>query len=216
MGSAAGAQRLTRRVAADAEDLSGGADATCAREHGRIVQASTLEDLAMPPRRRLLAALSTLPTLGVLASLAGCATLGADPPKVHLAGLESLPGEGLELRFMARLRVQNPRDEELVYDGISLDLDLRGQPFASGVGPVAGRVPRFGETVINLPVTVSGFAIARQLWGLVQEGEQRGRIATVPYTLRGRLGGPLGGVRFVAEGEVDLRPGSPGTPPARR
>jgi hypothetical protein len=159
----------------------------------------------MPARRRLLQTLALLPAATLMAPLAGCASLGlADPPKVQLVGLDGLPGEGLELRFMAKLRVQNPRDEELVYDGIALDLDLRGQTFASGVGPVAGRIARFGEGVISLPVTVSGFAVARQLWGLVQEGDQRGRIEKVPYALRGRLGGTMGGTRFVSEGVIDL------------
>lgn len=157
-------------------------------------------------RRQLLQRWPCLALCGVSGfGLAGCATLGSDPPKVQLVGLDSLPGEGLELRFMAKLRVQNPRNEDLVYGGIALDLDLRGQRFGSGVGPVAGRVPRFGEGVISVPVTVSGLAIARQIWGLVKEGEQRGGIQKVAYALRGRLGGSLGGTRFVSEGEIDLQ-----------
>jgi hypothetical protein len=146
-----------------------------------------------------LAALSTLPLLG-----AGCALSPlAEPPRVQLAGIDGLPGEGMELRFVVRLRVQNPNHFALDHDGVSLELDLRGQSFASGVAPLKGSVPRFGEGVLAVPVTVSGLAMARQLIDLVRQGSS-GTSGKVPYVLRGRLGGVLGGARFSARGEVDL------------
>ena len=138
--------------------------------------------------------------------LAGCAGLpGSDPPRVDLAGLDSLQGEGLELRFMLRLRVLNPNDTELAYDGIAVDLDLRGMRFASGVAPLKGTVPRFGEAVLNVPVTVSGLAIARQMFDLLRQGQNGARPGKVSYALRGKLSGTgLGSVRFDTSGEVDL------------
>jgi LEA14-like dessication related protein len=150
-------------------------------------------------RRHWLLALAVLP-------LAGCAVSPfADPLRVQLAGLDSLPGEGLELRFLVRLRVQNPNGSDLAYDGVALDLDLRGQSFASGAAPVQGTVPRFGEAVVAVPVTVSGFAVARQALSLVREGGQPGGISKVAYRLSGKLGGvgPFG-ARFESEGVVDL------------
>lgn len=154
------------------------------------------------PNRRTwlsLAAWSPLPLLGAACALSPL----AEAPRVQLAGLDSLPGEGMELRFVARLRVQNPNDFALDYDGVSLELDLRGQDFASGVAPLKGSVPRFGEAVLAVPVTVSGFAMARQLIDLLRQGSGKssGKVA---YALRGRLGGVLGGARFAAQGEVDL------------
>lgn len=163
--------------------------------------------LALPrsqSRRRWLslAALSPLVALPLLG--AGCALSPlAEPPRVQLAGLDGLPGEGMELRFVVRLRVQNPNDFALDYDGVSLELDLRGQSFASGVAPLKGSVPRFGEVVLAVPVTVSGFAMARQLVDLLRQGSG-GPPGKVSYALRGRLGGVLGGARFAARGEVDL------------
>lgn len=155
-----------------------------------------------PPSRRTwlsLAALSTLPLFGT-----GCALSPlAEPPRVQLAGIDGLPGEGMELRFVVRLRVQNPNDFALDYDGVSLDLDLRGQSFASGVAPLKGSVPRFGEGVLAVPVTVSGLAMARQLIDLVRQGSS-GTSGKVAYVLKGRLGGVLGGARFSTRGEVDL------------
>lgn len=157
----------------------------------------------MPTRRALLA--QAAPIL-LLPALTACANLPfAEPPRVDLVGLAPLPGEGMELRFALRLRVQNPGDQAIAYDGISLELDLRGAPFARGVAAVSGSVPRFGEALITVPVTVSGFTLARQILGLVREGERRGRLGRVGYALRGRLGGSVfGGQRFESSGEIDL------------
>lgn len=152
-------------------------------------------------RRRMFLSLLGLPLV-----VSGCALSPfADPLRVELVGLQALPGEGLELRFLARLRVQNPNDADLAYDGIALDLDLRGARFASGVAPMQGRLPRFGEVVLAVPVTVSGLAMARQLLSLVREGEQQGRIGRVDYRVSGKLGGigPMG-ARFLSEGSIDL------------
>src|SRR4029450_3954606 len=45
------------------------------------------------------------------AALTGCAGIGLrEPLRVSLAGLEPLSGEGLEARFVAKIRVQNPND----------------------------------------------------------------------------------------------------------
>ena len=47
----------------------------------------------------------------VVLDLNGCAGLpGREPVQVTVADIESLPGEGLEVRMMVKLRVQNPND----------------------------------------------------------------------------------------------------------
>ena len=150
----------------------------------------------MPMMRRYL-------LLGLLSvMLAGCASLGLrEPIRVTVAGLESLPGQGLEARFAVTLRVQNPDDTQLDFDGISLDLELAGKDFGSGVSNQSGSVPRFGETLITVPVTVSAFAMVRQLMALTEtRGEPK-----IQYRLRGRLGSiGLGSARFSSEGELTL------------
>ena len=87
--------------------------------------------------------------------LAGCAGLaGVDPLRVTLAGIEPLPGQGMEMRMAVKLRVQNSNDAAVDFDGAALTLEVRGMDFASGVSDQRGSVPRFGETVITVPVTV--------------------------------------------------------------
>jgi len=144
--------------------------------------------------------------LASMGLLSGCATLsGLSAPRVNLAGIESLPGEGLELRFMLKLRVQNPGDADLSYDGVWAEVELRGQPLASGGAPVKGVVPRFGETVLMVPVTASGLSIARQVISLIRSSSESKGVGVVSYALRGRLGGTgLGGGRFESSGEIDL------------
>lgn len=156
---------------------------------------------------RLLALCAALlTTLAVLSACAGVGGYGERAPRVHLAGIDSLPGEGLEMRFMLKLRVQNPADADLHYDGIWAEVELRGQPLASGGAPVQGVVPRFGETVVMVPVTASGLNIARQVIGLLNGSRESERLGPVSYALRGRLGGiGFGGARFESKGELDLR-----------
>jgi hypothetical protein len=149
--------------------------------------------------------LRRLGQLGLLLALTGCAALtGAEPPRVSLVGVEPLQGEGMELRFAVKLRVQNRGPDPLRYDGVSLDLDLGGRGFGSGVAPLAGSVPGWGETLLVVPVSVSALAVARQILGLAR-GDPRHRRERISYALSGRLGGgPFGGARFSRSGEIDL------------
>ena len=135
--------------------------------------------------------------------LAACASLGRnDPLQVMVAGIEPLPGEGLELRMLVRLRVQNPNDAPLAYDGVYLKLDVLDKTFASGVSDEAGSVPRFGEAVIGVPVTISMLRMVRHALGMLD-----GRpVEKVTYALTGKLNGPVFSVaRFSSQGELDLR-----------
>ena len=143
--------------------------------------------------------------------LAGCATWpGTDPLQVSLAGVESLPGEGMEVRMAVKLRIQNPNDAPVNYDGVALTLELRGLDFASGVSDVQGSVPRFGEAVLVVPVTVSAFAMAKQVYTFAM-----GDRSKVTYVARGKLAGSgFGGVRFESKGEFDLPAGPAATPAA--
>jgi LEA14-like dessication related protein len=144
-------------------------------------------------------------------ALGGCALLQpTDPLQVTVAGIEPLPGEGLELRMLVRLRVQNPNDTPIEYSGVYVNLDVQDQTFATGVSQESGTVAAFGESVISVPVTVSMLRMARQFMGMLD-----GKPAdTIRYELSGKLGGSsLNSLRFESQGEFTL-PGAP--PPASR
>ena len=138
----------------------------------------------------------------VCVALNGCAGLfGSDPLRVNVAGIEPIDNQGLEMRFNIKLRVQNPNDSTVNFNGISIDLDLNGKPFASGVSDQSGTVPRFGETVISVPLSVPAFTVVRQalaLPGAMESGQ-------IPYTLRGKLANGLTGTtRFIDQGTLKL------------
>jgi hypothetical protein len=140
--------------------------------------------------------------LCIVMSFGGCAGFtGQEPLRVNVAGVGPLESEGLEMRLNVKLRVQNPNDSPVEYDGMSLQLELNGEPFASGVSDQRGVVPRFGETLIEVPVTVPAFAVVRQAFAF-GNSEHAGRV---PYKLYGRLGGSMiGGTRFVRQGTLSL------------
>lgn len=152
--------------------------------------------------RASLDALSILIAALLALALGGCATLpGRDPIRMNVVGLEPIPGQGMEMRFNLKLRVQNPNDSAIEFDGVALELDLNERNFATGVSDQRGTVPRFGETVISVPVSVSAFAAIRQAFGFMDERSAK----DVPYALRAKLGGPLfSGVRFRESGTLDL------------
>ncbi|MDL2337933.1 MAG: LEA type 2 family protein [Pseudomonadota bacterium] len=142
--------------------------------------------------------------------LASCAQLPMnDPVKVSLVGIEPLPGQGLELRMAVKLRVQNPNETAVDYNGVALDVELRGLSFASGVSDEQGTVPRYGETVLTVPVSVSAVSVLRQALSFAN-----GDRSNVGYAISGKIGGSLlGGARFKSTGQIDLPTsllGSPG------
>lgn len=136
--------------------------------------------------------------------LSACAALQrTDPLQVTVAGIEPLQGQGMELRMLVKLRVQNPNDAPIQYDGVALKLDVQGNTFATGVSDERGTVPRFGESVISVPVTTSAMRMVRQALGMMN-GDGKG-IGKVSYALSGKLNGPtLGSVRFESKGDLEL------------
>ncbi|GIZ11093.1 LEA type 2 family protein [Pseudomonas sp. NCCP-436] len=137
----------------------------------------------------------------LFASLCACTSLtGRDPLRVDLVGLEPLPGQGLEARFAVKLRVQNPNDSAARFTGVALNLEVNGQPLASGVSDQGGSVPRFGETVLSVPLSISAFSVLRQAWGAA--GYRPGQ--PLPYALHGKLAGGLFSThRFSSSGTLD-------------
>ena len=146
--------------------------------------------------------------LAALVAVASCAGIpNRDPLIVTVAAIEPVPGEGMELNLAVRLRVQNPNNVPVSYSGAALWLDLNGRRLASGVTDSVGTVPRYGEVVMTMPVTISAFDMARQVFAFVNDENPN----EVRYRVRGKLeGGLFGTRRFRDEGlfELDRSAGS--------
>jgi LEA14-like dessication related protein len=153
-------------------------------------------------RRALLVALAAL-------ALGACASLPKkDPLQVTVAGVEALPGEGMEVRLLVKLRVQNPNHAPIEYRGAYLQFEVLGRTFATGVSSEPGTVPGFGEAVVAVPVTVSVLRMVRQVMGIL-DGQPVDRIR---YELSGKLdGGVFGTERFESRGEFELPTSQPTT-----
>ena len=147
------------------------------------------------------------------AFLGACATLGTpdrDPLQVTVAGIEPLQGEEFELRLMVKLRMLNPNDVAIDFDGAYVKLEVQGKTFATGASDATGSVPRFGETIVSVPVTVSVLRMARQVMGMA-DGKP---VDQIRYSMTGKLNrATTGSVRFEAQGEFSLKPASPAEGP---
>jgi LEA14-like dessication related protein len=140
--------------------------------------------------------------------LGGCATLSHhDPLQVTVAGIQPLQGEGFELRLLTKLRVQNPNETPINYNGVYVKIEVQGKTFATGVTDASGTVPAFGESVIEVPVTASAMRMAHQVFGVMHGG---GPPEKITYSMTGKLnGGTFGTQRFEASGEFSLQPETP-------
>lgn len=151
-------------------------------------------------RRTLMIALAAL-------LLNACASLpNQDPLQVTVAGIESIPGEGMELRMLVKLRVQNPNQAPIEFSGVYVELDVQGKTFATGVSSEAGTLPGFGEVVVAVPVTVSVLRMARQVMGVL-DGQP---VDKIRYEMSGKLSsGLFSAHRFGASGEFELPRSAP-------
>jgi LEA14-like dessication related protein len=134
-------------------------------------------------------------------ALSACANMpNRDPVEVYVVGIEPMQGQGLELRMLVKLRVQNPNDTPIEYNGVAVAMEVDGRTFASGVSDAAGTVPRFGERVISVPVSISALRALRSAAAIAGTNAER-----ISYRLKGKLAGPVfNSVRFTSTGEVSL------------
>ncbi len=149
-----------------------------------------------------LSAFRLLLSLLTLLILVACASVPKyDPPRIGVAGIAPLDGQGGELRFTVKLRIQNPNRVEINYKGMVVDLYVEGKRVATGLSDLPGKVPAYGELVYDLPVTVSTFTALEQAFALMQKPPQKG----IAYEVRGRLdSGLFGTVRFSDNGRLTL------------
>ena len=146
--------------------------------------------------------------------LEGCAGLQRrEPVEVTVVGIEPLQGAGLELRMLLQLRVQNPNDSALDYNGVSLTMDVQGKRFATGVSDATGTVPRFGEAIVSVPVSISVLRIARHAVGAMNSEFPE----KLTYEMKGKLAASaFNSAHFKASGELTMPSEVKGSPPPPR
>ena len=120
--------------------------------------------------------------LACLCFLGGCAHFAREPLSVTIAEFNPVEIGVLEQRYDIKVRLLNPNDTEIAFDGVAFDLEINGQPFAKGVSDQKGVVPRFGEAVIAMKV-VSGLGSFLRQIGELQKQDRVG----LSYRIKGRL-----------------------------
>ena len=129
-----------------------------------------------------------LPTLFLLAALvlvlSGCATLSPDydEPTVELVSFKALPASVFEQNFEIGLKLTNPNDFELPFNGISCALSVAGETLARGVTADIPTAGAYGESRFVVPVSTSllgGFKVIRALMGSEGQGISYQLKATV-------------------------------------
>jgi len=135
--------------------------------------------------------------------LVGCSALpNKDPLNVSVAGIESLPGEGIELRLAVQVRIQNPNDTPVDYNGAALTLNVNGHKLATGVSDAVGTVPRYGESLVTIAVTAPLLALVRQGLAFMTDSTPD----ELTYEVKGKLeGGLFGTKRFSDSGKFNLQ-----------
>lgn len=151
-----------------------------------------------------------IPLLLLLALLAGCNGVlhGAlAPPEISIANVAFEELGLFEQALRVDLRLRNPNNAEIRARGLRFDLELEGQPFARGFTGEPFSVPRLGETVVPVRVSVPTAELFDRIMAL-------GTTQRLDYRLTGDLllaGLALREVPFTRDGVLSL-PRPPGMP----
>ena len=140
-------------------------------------------------------------------ALMGCAGIGKqlEPPRVSLANIRVEEVSGLETAFEIQMRVFNTNDVDLKIKGIKAELEINGQPFATGVSNTPVEIPSYGTELVTITVYSSVIKMFKSVYGLKGSEELK-------YRLNGKISVSAGNnmmptsLPFESEGQVSLKP----------
>ena len=134
-----------------------------------------------------------LAVLGLLA-LSACAGLGTklETPGIDFVGIRAVEASLFEQKLEVRLRVQNPNTIALPVNGLDVDMELAGEPFATGVTAREFVVPAHGEAEFDMIVTANAASALLKIAGADRKSREE-----IGYRLRGRLSTRLGLLRSI-------------------
>ena len=138
--------------------------------------------------------------------LIGCAGVGKqlEPPRVSLANIRVEEVSGLETAFEIQMRVFNANDVDLKVKGIKAELEINGQPFATGVSNAPVEIPSYGTELVTITVYSSVIKMFKSVYGL--KGSEG-----LKYRLNGKIRVSAGNnmmltsLPFESEGQVSLK-----------
>ena len=137
---------------------------------------------------------------------AGCSAIlpKLETPRLSLVSLQMQQATLFEQRLLVKLRVQNPNDLALPVRGLTVDFDLGGERFATGLSAQQFEVPAYGEAEFDMMITANAATVLLKL--LSQDSGARRE--SIDYRISGKLRTSLGLLRtvpFVETGSIPLR-----------
>jgi hypothetical protein len=125
-------------------------------------------------------------------AVAGCVGIPRDlkTPEVGFVGLRAVEVSVFEQKLEVRLKVQNPNSIELPVNGLDVDVELAGEPFAHGVSARQFVVPAQGEAATAL-LKIAG-------------GDRKS--SDVGYKVKGKLSTKIGMLRTIPFEEAGTVP----------
>ena len=125
--------------------------------------------------------------------LAGCAAIPTNlkTPEVSFVSLRALEASVFEQKLEVRMKVRNPNSIELPVNGLDVDLELAGEPFAHGVSAREFVVPALGEAEFDMSVTANAVTALLKIAG----GEHKSK--EIDYRVKGKLSTRLGLLRTI-------------------
>ncbi len=141
--------------------------------------------------------------ISLLLAAAGCATHeDVIPLRVNLVNIMPAPSGVFEQRFLVDLRVSNLNDFDIPLDGVSFEMDVNGDYFATGLSNRKVQVPRLGTAIVTVETTANSLDMIRQILNAV-------RVGTVEYSVKGTAIVRQAGSRMVPfrqRGKLNLIP----------
>ena len=136
--------------------------------------------------------------------LAGCAAIPKDlkTPEVSFVSLRAVEASVFEQKLEVRMKVRNPNSIELPVNGLDVDLELAGEPFAHGVSAREFVVPALGEAEFDMNLTANAVTALLKIVG----GEHKSK--EIDYRVKGKLSTRLGLLRtipFEESGSLPIR-----------
>jgi LEA14-like dessication related protein len=134
----------------------------------------------------------------------GCSGLQKqlEPPRTSLTGIQIQQVTPLESSFLVKLRIINTNDVDLEVNGLSFDIEINDEQFATGVSNTSIKIPSYGTEILPVVVYSSVLDMFKSVRGL-QKNEQ------LAYRLKGKL--RLGGASsfpsslpFSSEGKISM------------
>ncbi len=141
--------------------------------------------------------------LVLAAGLVACAGFGTklETPRVSFVGVRALEANILEQKLEVRLRVRNPNQRDIPVNGLDVDVELAGEPFAHGISAREFTVPANGEAEFDMIVTANAATALLRILG----SDRKSREA-VEYRLKGKLSTHLGMWRSIPFDETGTLP----------